>query len=126
MREGGTAEKLVTQGWCLSSLGLDPDEIDPDNGWTALHYSCWHGDSACAEVLVRLCWDTAKRSHAGQTARDLAEQQGHTHVVEMLGRLKLLSKFHAAAAAGDRKLVSRLLLNNQCDINDRKHLQKGV
>ena len=62
--------------------------VDPETGFTAFHYACQMGNADCAEALVRAGCDTSLRNKGGMAGRDVAQDQGHTALLERLAALK--------------------------------------
>ena len=56
-------------------------------GLTAFHFACFFNRPSCVEALVRADCDTAAKTNDGQTGKDLAEERGHTAVLESLRNL---------------------------------------
>eukprot|EP01045_Picozoa_sp_COSAG04_P030670 COSAG04_NODE_5408_length_1629_cov_1.305229_1_plen_345_part_01 len=72
----------------LIEAKVNLNAVEPDYGWTALHFACWKGNTDCAEALVRAGCDTSLRTPHGMTGRDIAQQAGHTAVLERLAALE--------------------------------------
>eukprot|EP01045_Picozoa_sp_COSAG04_P009220 COSAG04_NODE_529_length_13029_cov_3.203248_10_plen_752_part_00 len=100
----------------LLEAKADLHAVDPANGFTAFHDACVHNQPDCADALVRAGCDTAARNKHGETGRDLAEQKGHTALLERLNRLDPVRGLVEAAKVGDQEELSRLI-DSGCDIN---------
>ena len=76
------------------------DAVCP-RGATAFHWACHHDHPDCAEALVRAGCDTSLRTKRGKTGRDLAQENGHTAVLERLRALvaEQIAQRTAAASA---------------------------
>jgi uncharacterized protein len=61
----------------LVERGCPPDARASDQGYTALHLAANNGNVDLVEYLLRSGADRSLRTGAGQTAQDLAVQQGH-------------------------------------------------
>jgi ankyrin repeat protein len=57
------------------------------HGWTACHFACHAGWTDCVEALVRAGCDVGAETTRGETARQMAEVEGHAAVVERLRAL---------------------------------------
>jgi ankyrin repeat protein len=71
----------------LVRRGADLDATEPAKGLTALHIACWKNKPDCVEALVRAGCGMAAKAKNGRTAKQLAEDHGHTVVVERLKAL---------------------------------------
>ena len=71
--------RLITQ-----RANPDLDAQGPYNGLTALHDAVWHGHHDAATALVDAGARTDLRTHAGLTARELAELYGYGEIAKML------------------------------------------
>ena len=68
----------------LLQRGADLTATDPE-GATAFHFACSYNNLGCVEVLVRADCDTAAKTKDGlYTGKNLAEEKGHTAVLERL------------------------------------------
>jgi len=54
------------------------------NGWTALHFASANGHADTCQALLEYGADPTIESHDGKTAADLAEENGHHAVSEMI------------------------------------------
>ena len=54
------------------------------NGWTALHFASENGHVDTCRVLLEYGADPTIESHDGKTAADVAEENGHRAVSEMI------------------------------------------
>eukprot|EP01045_Picozoa_sp_COSAG04_P023104 COSAG04_NODE_2698_length_3716_cov_4.770904_1_plen_931_part_10 len=72
----------------LLEAKAEVDAVDPEFGFTAFHFTCYHNHPDCAEALVRAGCDTSLRSQGGETGRDIAKAKGHTAVLERLDALR--------------------------------------
>jgi ankyrin repeat protein len=68
----------------LAARGADLDAVDPKFGGTAFHLACDRNQPECAAVLVELGCDTAIKERNGRTGKQVAEQQGHAAVLDVL------------------------------------------
>jgi ankyrin repeat protein len=62
----------------LVERGCPPDARASDQGYTALHLAANNGNVELVDFLLRAGADRTLKTGAGQTAHDLAVQQGHT------------------------------------------------
>ena len=67
------------------SLGVSISPKTP-KGWTPLHFATANGYERVADVLLEAGADPRATTHAGLTARDLAERNHHDELAEKLGR----------------------------------------
>ena len=69
-------------------LLLDFPEIDvnvgDDRGETPLHWACYHGKYAVAQLLLDKGADASACTERGNTPLDLADARGHTQVAQLL------------------------------------------
>jgi ankyrin repeat protein len=94
--ERGAAVDTVVPG-NLQFLKIPPWSPAGD-GTSAFHSACWNNHPDCAEELARAGCDVGLKAN-GVTGRELAEQRGHTVVLERL-RLLAAAQLRAAQAAG--------------------------
>ena len=96
-----------------------------DHVRTAFHYTCANNRPDCAEALVRAGCDTSLRDNNGRTGRDVAEEAGHTAVLERLDALDsekyafsgdYARALVAAALSGDCGAMERLI-DGGLDVN---------
>ncbi|TAL39245.1 MAG: ankyrin repeat domain-containing protein [Alphaproteobacteria bacterium] len=74
--ETGLLDRLVQMGINVNSQNA--------NGDTALHFATWSGRGACVDKLLQLGADRNIPNKKGQTPRDIAEQEGHLHIVRQI------------------------------------------
>jgi len=70
-------EKLLTKG-------ADVNAKDPSQGRTPLHQAAFRGRYKSVERLITAGADLNAEDNEGRTPSDLAEQRGHTEIVELL------------------------------------------
>jgi hypothetical protein len=72
-------ELLATGG------GVNKTRLTSKEGYTPLHQAAWHGAPVdVAQRLIQLgAWRTL-RTYAGKTARDIAQERGHQHLLDIL------------------------------------------
>ena len=68
----------------LLERGADLTATDLELGWTAFHFACFYNRPGCVEVLVRAGCDMTAKTNDGETGKQLAEENGHTEVLERL------------------------------------------
>ena len=129
----------------LLDAGAELEAVEPITGHTAFLWACHDGKTDCAEMLVRAGCNSSHRNKSGLTGRDIAQQRGHTAVVERLRAVvveQLATRasshgiaiedepepaldiepdaagatLHSAAGAGDTATISQLL-DEGCEIN---------
>lgn len=90
----------------LITLGSDPDLAD-HNGWTALHYGSNEGHVGAVELLLN-CISYVKYAvtKEGKTAFDLAVENGHTDLYDML---HLGDVLHKASRKGNVEEMRKCL-----------------
>jgi ankyrin repeat protein len=71
----------------LLNNGADINMKAPENGWTALMFAAYHGANTLTRLLVDRGADTSIKNHAGLTVQQMAEQNGHTEIVDYLQEL---------------------------------------
>ena len=81
------------------------DLIATTLGWTAFHYACCRNHPGCVEALVRADCDTATKTNDGRTGKDLAEEKGHTAVLERLRDLVAERLGETAGTGGTANLL---------------------
>ncbi|KAM0050762.1 putative major sperm protein (MSP) [Helianthus debilis subsp. tardiflorus] len=90
----------------LVTLGCDPDVCDY-NGWTALHCAAVNGHAKAVDFLLNSCnYVKYAMNKEGKTAFDLAVENGHTNLYDML---HLGDVLHRAARKGDVGEMKRCL-----------------
>ena len=62
---------------------FDIDETD-DDGWTALHHSCWNGKNQVVLYLLETGAKIDAKKNYGQTPLHLASYKGHEETVKLL------------------------------------------
>ena len=72
----------------LLEAKAEVNAVDPQTGGTAFHWTCGCDHADCTEALVRAGCDTSLRDEGGMTGRDLAQEKGHTAVLERLDALE--------------------------------------
>ena len=70
----------------LLECGADLTVTHPE-GATAFHFACCYNQPGCVAALVRAGCDTAAKTKGGQTGKEVAEEKGHTAVLESLRNL---------------------------------------
>jgi hypothetical protein len=95
----------------LAARGVDLDAAHPEDGSTAFHLACLFNQPECAAALVELGCDTASKAKNGRTGKQVAEQEGHAAVLDVLraavARRRELEAERAATA--QREEVGRLI-----------------
>ncbi|KAI3682737.1 hypothetical protein L1987_82937 [Smallanthus sonchifolius] len=90
----------------LIALGCDPDVSDY-NGWTALHCAANNGHIEAVEFLLSSCnYVKYAVNKEGRTAFNLAVENGHTGLYDML---HLGDVLHRAATKGDVDVMRKCL-----------------
>jgi ankyrin repeat protein len=90
---GGLTPLMVAAGGQMEVLrlllarGVVVDAVKRGTGGTAFHSACYDNQPECAEALARAGCDVDIKDSNGLTGRDIAEQEGHTAVVQRLHRL---------------------------------------
>jgi ankyrin repeat protein len=67
----------------IIQMGIDVNARN-SNGDTALHFATWSGRGACVDRLLQLGADRSIANNKGQTPRDIAEAEGHVHIVRQI------------------------------------------
>ena len=67
----------------LVEHGADVTATTPE-GWTAFHCACLCNRPGCVDALVRAGCDMTAKTKVGQTGKTVAEEKGHTEVLEHL------------------------------------------
>lgn len=75
--------RLLTRH-CSGARALDINAQGDYNGYTALHDAVWRGHLETAQVLIEAGADPSLKSHAGQTAYQLARRHGHEDLARLL------------------------------------------
>ena len=88
----------------LIEAKAEVDSAEPVYGCTAFHYVCMEGNADCAEALVRAGCDTSLRTKDGKTGREIAQQMGHTAVLERLDALEKERERELVEAAYNNEL----------------------
>ena len=70
----------------LLERDADPNATNPD-GNMAFHFACATNRPGCVEALARAGCDTAAKTKFGQTGKQVAEENGHTDVLDCLARM---------------------------------------
>lgn len=89
------------------AAGADVTAVDGD-GWSALHWSAYHGRPEAAETLLeatpaaKLSALLAIKATDGRTAKEVAKAEGNDDVVDVI------TKFADAAASGDSSAAPEL------------------
>jgi ankyrin repeat protein len=88
---GGPTPLMMAAGYgqlevlrLLLARGVAVDAAHPDDSLTAFHHACFHNQLECAEALARAGCDVGLKDSEGKMGRELAEECGHTAVVERL------------------------------------------
>lgn len=81
-REPEVSAKICRE---LLARGADPDARQA-GGWTPLHQAAAHGNRRLVRLLLRYGADAAPVSEDGRTPEDLARENDHPEVVELLSR----------------------------------------
>jgi ankyrin repeat protein len=81
----------------LGARGAALDAADPATGVTAYHMACGANQPECVAALVEVGCDTRIKAKDGNTGKQLAEQKGHTAVLERL-REAVMARLGAGAA----------------------------
>lgn len=68
----------------LIQAGIDIDRQGPKNGYTALHDAVWQNHVETAKVLVDAGADLQLRSHAGETALELARAKKRREIAALI------------------------------------------
>ncbi|KAL8214921.1 hypothetical protein R6Q57_004370 [Mikania cordata] len=90
----------------LIAIGSDPDVCD-HNGWTALHCAAINGHFEAVDLLLNSCnYVKYAVNKEGKTAFDLAVENGHTGLYDMLCLGDVL---HRAARKGDVEEMTKCL-----------------
>uniref|UniRef100_K3X3L4 Uncharacterized protein n=1 Tax=Globisporangium ultimum (strain ATCC 200006 / CBS 805.95 / DAOM BR144) TaxID=431595 RepID=K3X3L4_GLOUD len=82
----------------IISAGADVTAVDGD-GWSALHWSAYHGRPEAAETLLEACQPALVaellqiKASDGRTAKEIAKEENHSDVVD------IINKFEDAAAS---------------------------
>ena len=71
----------------LLAAGAEPDVQRELDGWTSLHWAAALGHEECVRALLAHGATASIRTPEGQTAFDLAEQNGYTSVARLIRRL---------------------------------------
>mmetsp|Transcript_48695 Transcript_48695/g.156448 ORF Transcript_48695/g.156448 Transcript_48695/m.156448 type:complete len:978 (-) Transcript_48695:11-2944(-) len=98
---GGASEALKA----LLSAAADSNAT-ADRGWTALMAACQVGKAECARMLLDARASLDARSTDGSTARDLAQNNGHGEIVELLKKREALSARQQKKTSGGGKDVA--------------------
>lgn len=69
----------------LVANGATVDDTTNDE-WTALMWAAWNGHTAVCELLLALGADVNLRNNMQETARDIAESEGHGDCLDVLSR----------------------------------------
>ncbi|CAD5208118.1 unnamed protein product [Bursaphelenchus xylophilus] len=78
----------------LLALGADPNYADVDNGLAAVHVAAKEGQILQIELLAIYGADVAQRTAGGQTAAEIARQEGHDDLATRLDELEFAVTDH--------------------------------
>lgn len=70
----------------LLAAGADPDQIEQTGGFTALIWAVQLGHAAAVERLLQASADPSIRDFDGNSAADLASQNGHGEILRLLNK----------------------------------------
>ncbi|KAI8070376.1 hypothetical protein BC940DRAFT_253898 [Gongronella butleri] len=98
----------------LIAMDCDVDRTDR-NGYTALHFASWTGKAHIVKVLLtrNVHWQR-QRTLTGKTAKQLAHDNGHHHIVALFAHQQL--RAHAASKASSNSFASSSLAHPSSSI----------
>ena len=96
-RFGSVAGRAVDGGHLVSFPDQPVAAVGLEHDWTDFHVACLTGTAECTEALTRAGCDVGLKELDGDTGRKIAEDKGHTALLERL-RVLVAQRLGAAQA----------------------------
>ena len=98
----------------MLGMGAEKDAVD-DTQYTALHWVARKGHLRCARLLVAVGADYTTTNEEGQTALDLATENGRAEIVALLEDPDPVARAHAERVAVKAEWLAEPAKNNKVE-----------